>query len=93
MPLSSIWKSLEMYIDVSSLYMENAEKDSMRYMEFLFSVIIDFCQKGNEILFYTSNIMNSDSILQKFIENIFDFNLLDINYSLLFGGFIRLGGK
>lgn len=79
MPLSSIWKSLEMYIDVSSLYMENAEKDSMRYMEFLFSVIIDFCQKGNEILFYTSNIMISDSILQKFIENIFEYILPEFN--------------
>ena len=75
MPLSAVWKVLEEYTNISKLYMENIMRDSSEYMEFLFSIIIDFCKKGKEILFYSKNIMTSNSLLQVFIENIFEYIL------------------
>lgn len=49
MPLSSVWVSLENYVDISDMYMNNnAAQNHMQYMEFLFSKIINLCKEGKE---------------------------------------------
>ncbi len=84
MPLSSVWLSLKNYIDISNMYMDsNAAENHMQYMEFLFSTIINLCKEGREILFYSSNIMNCNDILLRFIENIMEYILPKYNVVFL----------
>lgn len=76
MPLSSVWVSLENYVDISDMYMNNnAAQNHMQYMEFLFSKIINLCKEGKELLFYSPNIMKCNDILLCFIENIMEYIL------------------
>lgn len=79
MPLSTIWNTLEEVTDISKLYMQNIAGDSSEYVEFIFSIITDYCKQGKEILFYTKDIMNSNSLLQTFMENIFEYILPEYN--------------
>lgn len=75
-PLFSIWTTLEKYLDINALYLNNLDSNyHLTYLEFLFSIIMKLCKEEKKILFYSKNILKNNNDITCFMEKIWEYIL------------------